>query len=93
MAGEIKILFHATFREITRKREIIERINENCNVAFILRNLSEQYGKDFNSIIDPDTGKISSEFLILLNGRPIREVDTELTDSDVLIITIPVGGG
>ncbi|MFX1254628.1 MAG: MoaD/ThiS family protein [Promethearchaeota archaeon] len=93
MAGEIKIIFHANFREITKKKEIIEEIKEDYTIAYILEKLAKNYGKDFNSIIDRKTGKISSETLVLLNGRGIRATDIKLQDKDVLVITIPVGGG
>lgn len=93
MADELKILFHANFREITKRREIIEKIEENCTVASVLENLAGRYGKDFNEIIDPKTGQISTEVLVMLNGRVIRATDTRLKDKDVFIITLPLGGG
>ncbi|MHA2364784.1 MAG: MoaD family protein [Candidatus Hodarchaeales archaeon] len=93
MSGELKILFHATFREITGKREVIEKINYNCAVISILEGLTKKYGKDFNNIIDPNTGKISTEILVMLNGRGIRNTDIKLKDKDVLVITLPLGGG
>ncbi|MFX1532984.1 MAG: MoaD/ThiS family protein [Promethearchaeota archaeon] len=93
MAGEIKIIFHANFREITKKKEVIEEIKEDYTIAYILEKLAKNYGKDFNNIIDRKTGKISSEALVLLNGRGIRATDIKLQDKDVLVISIPVGGG
>ncbi len=93
MVCELKILFHANFREITKKREIIEKIEDNCTVESVLENLAERYGKDFNEIIDPETGQISTEVLVMLNGRVIRAIDTKLKDKDVFIITLPLGGG
>ena len=93
MAGELKILFHATFREITKNREIISKINEDCTVAVILDEMAKEYGNDFTSIIDPSTGNISSEVLVMLNGRGIRKTDISLKDQDVLVFTLPLGGG
>jgi MoaD family protein len=93
MTDEIKIIFHADFREITKKKEITEKIKEDYTIAYILEKLAKDYGKDFNSIIDQKTGKISSETLVLLNGRGIRATDIKFQDKDVLVISIPVGGG
>ena len=93
MAGEVKIQFHANFREITKKREIVEKIQEECTVDSILEKLSERYGKDFSHIIDPATGKISTEVLVMVNGRSIRDTNIKLKDEDVLIMTLPLGGG
>jgi MoaD family protein len=93
MTGELKILFHATFREVTGKREIEEKLEKITTVNDILDKMSKNYGKDFNSIIDPKTNKISTEVLVMLNGRSIRTTDLILKDQDVLIITLPLGGG
>lgn len=93
MTGELKILFHATFREVTGKREIEEKLEKITTVHDILDKMAKNYGKDFNSIIDPKTNKISNEVLVMLNGRSIRTTDLILKDQDVLIITLPLGGG
>jgi MoaD family protein len=93
MVGELKILFHANFREITKKREIFEKIEDNSTVASVLEILAKKYGKDFNEIIDPETGQISTDVIVMLNGRVIRATDTKLKDKDVFVITLPLGGG
>ncbi|MFX0014794.1 MAG: MoaD family protein [Promethearchaeota archaeon] len=93
MVGKLKILFHATFREVAGKREIEEKLNKKTTVYDVIDNLAKKYGKDFNDIIDPETNKISTEVLVLLNGRGIRTTDLILKDQDVLIITLPLGGG
>ncbi|MCK5617273.1 MoaD/ThiS family protein [Candidatus Pacearchaeota archaeon] len=93
MTGELKILFHATFREVTGKREIEEKLEKNTTVNDILDKLATKYGKDFKGIIDPKTNKISTEVLVMLNGRGIRTTDLILKDQDVLIISLPLGGG
>jgi MoaD family protein len=89
----IKVMFHASFREVTGIREIEEKLEKNRTVKFILDKLAKNYGKDFNGIIDPKTNEISTEVLIMLNGRGIRATDIILQDKDVLVITLPLGGG
>jgi MoaD family protein len=86
-------MFHATFREITGEREIEEELEKNRTVKFFLDNLAKKYGKDFNGIIDPETSEISTEVLVMINGRAIRTTDIILKDKDVLIISLPLGGG
>lgn len=93
MTGHVKVLLHATFREIAGKREFLERINSNSTVRQILEKLAKIYGKDFSKIIDSKTGEVSPEMLVMLNGKSIRTPDMELKDEDILVITIPVGGG
>ncbi|MFX0124182.1 MAG: MoaD family protein [Candidatus Hodarchaeota archaeon] len=93
MTESIRIMFHATFREVTGKREIEEKLEKNRTVKFFLDKLAKKYGKDFNGIIDPKTLEISTEVLILINGRAIRTTDIILKDKDVLVISLPLGGG
>ena len=89
----IKILFHATFREIAGKKEVTEEVNPNHTLADILSKLAKQYGKDFNKIIDPKTKQINTDTLIMINGQSVRKTDIKLKDNDVIMITVPVGGG
>lgn len=91
--GRIEILFQATFREITNKRKIVEEINEDCTFGDILAELAKKYGKDFFNIINPQTDKISNDILVMLNGKGIRKIDERIKDKDVLIFSLPVGGG
>ncbi|MHA1994958.1 MAG: MoaD/ThiS family protein [Candidatus Hodarchaeales archaeon] len=88
-----EILFHASFREITKKRKIIEEISEDCTFERILTRLVNKYGNDFNNVLDPHTGKISNDILVMLNGKGIRDIDEKIKDKDVLIFSLPVGGG
>ena len=93
MTGKIKIMFHATFREVTGKKEIEEKLDKDRTVYFFLNKLQKTYGKDFNGVIEPKTNKISTEVLVMINGRVIRTTDIILEDKDVLIISLPIGGG
>jgi hypothetical protein len=90
---KIKILFQGIFREIVQEKELSLKVDDNCSVAFILELISKKYGEDFKNITDPETGKISNEFLIILNGKGIRSTDIILEDRDVLMFTVPLGGG
>ncbi|MFX0125742.1 MAG: MoaD family protein [Candidatus Hodarchaeota archaeon] len=93
MSDKIKIMFHATFREVTGKKEIEEGLDKDRTVHYFLNKLQKTYGKDFNGVIEPNSTKISTEVLVMLNGRVIRTTDIILKDKDVLIISLPLGGG
>ncbi len=93
MSVRVRVLLHANFREIVGKREIIEEINSNSTLRDILDKLAQRYGRDFKQIVDPETGAISSEFLVSINGRIKRGANVKLNNNDVLILSIPVGGG
>jgi len=89
----IKLLFHATFREIAGKKEVIEEVNPDYTLADVLSKLAKQYGKDFNKIIDHKTGHVNADTLVTINGQNVRKTDIKLKDNDVIMITVPVGGG
>ena len=91
--SHVKVLLHANFRQITGKKEIIEEVNPNHTLANILSKLAKQYDKDFNKIIDHKTGQINTDTLITINGKSVRQTDIKLKDNDIIMITVPVGGG
>jgi len=93
MSVRVRVLLHADFREIVGKREMIEEINSNSTLSDILDKLAQRYGKDFKQIVDPGTEAISLEFLVSINGRIMRDANVKLNNDDVLILSIPVGGG
>lgn len=71
----------------------MEEINSNSTLKQILDKLAARYGKDFQQIVDSGTGAVSLEFLISINGRIVRDANVRLNNGDVLMITIPAGGG
>lgn len=93
MAGHVRILLGAMFREVAGRKEILEKVSSNTTLGDILTNLAEKYGRDFNEIIDSKTGQISLETWVLVNGKSIRKTDIALKDSDVITISVPIGGG
>lgn len=93
MSMSIRVVLLADFKEIVGKREIIEEINLDSTLKHILDKLAKKYGRDFKQIVDQKTGGISLEFLVSVNGRIVRDTNIKLNSDDVLILTIPVGGG
>ena len=91
--------FFASLRELVgRKVEHIEFQNSReTTVEKVLKRLSEIYSEDFvEYVFDGETGEVRSYLLLLVNGRSITvldELETRLTDGDVLAILPPVGGG
>ena len=93
MAEHVRILFVAMFREIAGVRETTEEITFGSTIRDVLSKLAEKYGKDFNEIINPETGQIDLGTLVMVNGKSIRRTDLELKDNDVVMLTVPFGGG
>ncbi|MEM3010618.1 MAG: MoaD/ThiS family protein [Candidatus Bathyarchaeia archaeon] len=93
MTCRVKILFSAMFREIAGRKEVVKEIDSNWTLGDLLQNLAEEYGKDFKTIIDSERGEIGSETIVAVNGRNVRKTDIKLQDNDIVMITVPVGGG
>ena len=93
MSVRVRVLLHANFREIVGKREIVEEIDSNSTLKHVLDKLAKKYGRDFKQIVDPKKGVISLEFLVSVNGRIARDTNIRLNNDDILMITIPAGGG
>jgi MoaD family protein len=93
MGGYVRILLHAMFKEAAGQRELLQEVNPNFTLRDMLKALAEKYGKEFESIIDPKTGLIGVDTVVMVNGRSVRQPDVRLKDKDVVMITVPVGGG
>jgi MoaD family protein len=93
MTVQVRILFHAMFKEAARTREITEEFSNNATVGEMLDKLVRKYGKDFKTIVDPKTGQINADTLVMLNGQSVRKLDTQLKSNDLIMISVPVGGG
>jgi len=93
MSIRVRLVLCADFREIVGKREIVEEINPNSTLRHLLDKLAGKYGRDFKQIVDPRTGVISLEFLVSINGRIVRDTNVKLNNDNILMITIPAGGG
>ena len=93
MPVQVKVLLHAMFKEIAGMREITRELNADSTLGEVLEELARKYGKDFKTIIYPKTGHVSADILVMLNGQSVRKVDIQLKDRDVIMISVPVGGG
>jgi len=93
MTVQVRVLFHAMFKEIAGTREITQELNTNSTLGEVLEELAKKYGKDFKTIVDTKTGQVGADALVMLNGQSVRKVDTQLKDKDVIMISVPVGGG
>lgn len=96
---QVSVRFFTRLREITNKRE--EKLHfqdaETVTIEKILETLSKRYGKDFKEYVyDKKSRKPRSFLQFLVNGRgvpPDAEMNTQLSEGDVLAIVPPVGGG
>jgi MoaD family protein len=93
MTEHVTVLLHAMFKEIVGKREITQDLNPNTALQVVLDELARKYGKDFKQIIDPKTGQVGVDTLVMLNGQSVRKTDVPLKDGDIIMISVPIGGG
>jgi len=93
MTAQVKVLFHAMFRDIAGKREVMHELNADTTLRVVLDELARKYGKDFKEILDPKTGLINADTLVMINGQGVKKTDVQLKDGDVIMISVPIGGG
>jgi len=93
MTAQVRVLLQAIFREVAGTREITQELNTNSTLGQVLENLARTYGKDFKKVVDSQTGQVNVDTLVMLNGQSVRKIDIPLKDQDVIMISIPVGGG
>ena len=93
MTVQVRVLLHAMFREAAGKGEITHELDSNSTLRVLLDDLARSYGKDFKQILNPKTGLVEVDALVMLNGQSVRKPDVQLKDGDVVMITVPIGGG
>jgi len=93
MTAQVKVLFHAMFKDIAGKREVMQELNADATLRVVLDELARKYGKDFKEILDPKTGLINADTLVMVNGQGVKKTDVQLKDGDVIMISVPIGGG
>lgn len=93
MTAQVKVLFHAMFKEVAGKREVVQELNTDATLRVVLDELARKYGKDFKEILDQKTGLINADTLVMVNGQGVKKTDVQLKDGDVIMISVPIGGG
>jgi MoaD family protein len=96
---KVQVRFFTSLREIVNKREetLTFADGEKVTVDFVLKNLSNKYGKPFTEYVyDAKTGQPKNFLQFLINGTStstLNGLETELNDGTVLAVLPPVGGG
>lgn len=93
MPHHVRVLFHATFREAVGQREISEEIDPDSTLKDLINKLARRYGEPFDGIINSERGEVSREVVVMVNGKSVRKTNGVLKDGDVVMITVPFGGG
>ena len=96
---KVSIRVFTSLREIIKtKEETLEfSDNEKVTIDKVLAALSQKHGEDFaDYVYDAKTHCVRGFLQFLVNGTSastLDELQTELSDGDVLAILPPVGGG
>ena len=91
----VKVLYYATFRQITGIKEEDVEMKDGSKIRDLLFFLFQKYGEDFKSNV-MENEKIRSAVKILLNGRDIdflKGLDTELKTGDSVYFFPSIAGG
>jgi molybdopterin synthase sulfur carrier subunit len=92
---KVQVAFFAELREIAGEKGKTLEFNSQPKISEVLNLLVNTYGRMFEEKIF-FKGKLSEEYIFLLNGLSIRflkGLDTPLNDGDELAILPPVAGG
>ena len=93
MTAHVKVLLQAMFKDIAGRREITQELNADATLRAVLDELARKYGKDFKEILNPKTGQIGVDTLVMLNGQGVKKTNMQLKDGDIIMISVPIGGG
>lgn len=96
MTIRVTVRFFTTLREITEKKEEQVEFSKTVTVDSLLRQLSKNYGKEFDDYVFDELGDLRGHLQVLVNGQSItamRGMQTLLKDGDQVAILPPVGGG
>lgn len=96
---QVSVRFFTVLREVTGKKE--ENIEfaegEKATICMVLRKLATHYGTRFSDYVyNQQTGEVKGFLQFLVNGKstePLKGLETDLVEGDVLAIVPPVGGG
>lgn len=90
----MKLKFFATYRELTGSKEI--NITAPPDARALLDALVERYGKVMGEKLFTESGGISEDAILLVNGRHISHLsglDTPLSEEDEVSLFPMVAGG
>ena len=92
----MKVRTFANLRDVVGSGEIEYELHQGTTLGCLLESMCQKYGKSFeNQIKDHTTGTLVP-FLLLINGRTYRSVadlETPLSESDIITIMLPFDGG
>ncbi|MCF7936670.1 MAG: MoaD/ThiS family protein [Synergistales bacterium] len=90
----MKVAFFGTFRNVTDCKAV--EVPEQPTVRDLLAALADRYGTPFRRMALTEAGEISSQTIILVNGRHIVHLnggDTELASGDEVSVFPLLAGG
>ena len=93
MSANITIRFLAIFKDVAGKQEITQTISQKTTLGDILISLAKKYGKDFQETFDKKTRQVDVNTLVMINGKNTRDIDINLEDNDLIIMSVSLGGG
>jgi MoaD family protein len=91
---KIKVIYLDRLRRLTGKDLETIELSKGSDVDSLLKVLSEKYGEEFENYVYDESGDVKPYIQFFINGRSVvRDTETELKDTDELVIVFATGGG
>lgn len=94
---QVKVHYISLVKTYTNKSQEEITLNENSNLAQLLDQIAQTYGKQFTQeVYDPNKKEMKSTFVTMINGvlmDQLKGTNTPLKDGDnVILMSLMTGG-
>lgn len=88
---EITLKFLKPLNDVVGQNELSVEV-ENGTVESLLADLSNDHPKLAEEILD-EKGELDYRVNVILNDKPLNDLDVNLNDGDLVTLFIPISGG
>ena len=94
---QVKVHYISLVKTYTNKSQEEITLNENANLAQLLDQIAQTYGKQFTQeVYDPNKKEMKSTFVAMINGvlmDQLKGTNTPLKEGDSIILMSLMTGG
>ena len=76
-----------------KESEVVLDLREGAKVRDAIRLLGERHGKEVESFLLTETGKLENDVLVIRNQVFVADANDRLSDGDMVFISVMLPGG